>query len=195
MINILIVEDATIEAAYLCRIVEQAGYHVIGIAKSANEAFNYVRQSSIDAVLTDVMIQGAKSGAEFAVELRQISTCAIIFTTAYSDEEMVEYAVRSSADGYLIKPLIAQEVLATLRLALERRRFSVRGNEPIVLVGGHQLYLDGTLYCGTKKLAVTAKMRELLEYLVAKRPDEYHSTHAISWALWDALIVLEHCEH
>lgn len=56
---------------------------------------------------------------------------------------MVEYAVLSSAYGYLIKPLVAREVLTTVRLALERRCFNPSITEPIVLRGEYRLYLDG----------------------------------------------------
>ncbi|KFL33530.1 MULTISPECIES: response regulator [unclassified Sulfurospirillum] len=184
MINVLIVEDERIAAEYLRRIIEQVGYSVVGIAKSSDEAFALLKHNAVDAVLTDIMIQGGQSGAEFAVALRQISQCAIIFTTAYADEEMVEYAVLASVDGYLIKPLVPKEVLVTLKLALKRRRFMRTGNDEIItLQGGYKLHRNGSLFKEVTRINITSKMRELLEYL-AKNPNHYHSTQAISSALW-----------
>ncbi|MBA1421179.1 MAG: winged helix-turn-helix domain-containing protein [Epsilonproteobacteria bacterium] len=41
----------------------------------------------------------------------------IIFLTAYSDKEMIDFAVESNAFAYLLKPYRDKEILATLELA------------------------------------------------------------------------------
>ncbi|MBP6497065.1 MAG: response regulator [Campylobacteraceae bacterium] len=116
MYKILIVEDELIAAEYLKMILEKKGWSVVDIVDNGMDALSSIRKYNPHLVLMDIMIKGAKSGCEVAIDIRNISTCSIVFTTAYADDEMISYAMDAKADGYIIKPYNEREIVATISL-------------------------------------------------------------------------------
>ncbi len=119
--RILIVEDELIAAEYLKETLEENGYDVVDIVTSGAEAIETARTLSPDLILMDIMLSDSISGSEAAVAISGFSDAAIVFLSAHADEEMVDYAVSAKAAGYLMKPYNEQQIVATLRLVLERR--------------------------------------------------------------------------
>ena len=120
--RVLIVEDEVIPAEYLAAIIhDDPRFTVSATAQSAQEARTILQTESIDVVFMDIMIDGALSGAEFALEIhRNYPQLLMIFATAYSDEEMTDYAAEAEAFAYLLKPYRPQQIAATLKLAATR---------------------------------------------------------------------------
>jgi len=116
MYKILIVEDEAIAAEYLKIILEKRGWEVVDIVDNGEDTIKAVHQNNPQLVLMDIMIKGSKSGCEAAMDIRKISNCSIVFTTAYADEEMINYAMDVNADGYIIKPYNEKEIIATISL-------------------------------------------------------------------------------
>jgi DNA-binding response OmpR family regulator len=117
--KIFIVEDDLVSAQYLKEILENEGFEVIGAAAGGREALEKLRGCEAEVVLMDIMLCGAMSGSEAAIELRRrCPACRIIFLTAYADEEMIDYAVDAQAFAYLMKPYREREIVATIRTAL-----------------------------------------------------------------------------
>ena len=116
--RILIVEDEMIPANYLKRVLLNEGYAVVGIAKRGEQAITLARTEKPDIIFMDIMLQDNISGSDAAVEIHFSNPeILIIFLTAFSEKEMIEYAVRSEAFAYLLKPYRDNEILATLELA------------------------------------------------------------------------------
>ena len=173
-VTVLIVEDEMIPAEYLKSIIEASGvFCVIDIVSSAQEALQVAKREKPDIVFMDIMLKGAKSGAELALQLHYLyREMLIIFMTAYSTEEMVAYAVESDAFAYLLKPYRAKEINATLRLAQARldRTFSTDTSAVVMLVDGfyyrtdtHRLYREG------KAVALTSNESALIRLLCENR--------------------------
>lgn len=120
--RVLIVEDELIAAEFLKEILQNEGMDVIGIVDTGEEAIRTAVAQKPDIVLMDIMLRDHISGSEAAVEISRKTETEIIFLTAYSDPEMIDYAVESQAAGYLSKPYNETEIIATLRLALARKR-------------------------------------------------------------------------
>lgn len=116
MFKILIVEDEVIAAEYLKSILLKRGWSVVNIVDNGVDAIKNIHEYNPHLVLMDIMIKGPKSGCEVAMEIRKISQCSIVFTTAYANEEMINYAMEAKADGYIIKPYNEKEIIATLSL-------------------------------------------------------------------------------
>ncbi len=116
MYKILIVEDEAIAAEYLKMILEKRGWEVVDIVDNGEDAMTTIQHSNPHLVLMDIMIKGSKSGCEVAMDIRKISNCSIVFTTAYADEEMINYAMDANADGYIIKPYNEKEIIASISL-------------------------------------------------------------------------------
>lgn len=117
-INVLIVEDERIPAIYLKNIIEEdSDFKVIDITTSADETIASIKKQKPQLIFMDVMIKGSLSGAELALKIHTLyENIKIIFLTAFSDEEMVEYATDSEAIAYLLKPYRPKEIKATLAL-------------------------------------------------------------------------------
>jgi DNA-binding response OmpR family regulator len=169
-ILVMIVEDEFIPAQYLKSIIEeQEDFVVMSIASSADEAWQSIHDHQPVIVFMDIMLEGSMSGAELALQIhRRYQEILIIFITAYSSEEMVSYAVESSAFAYLLKPYRPEEIKATLQLAKARLEFGVDQENPerIALVDGffydkrsQRLYLD------RQEIALSSSELKLIQIL------------------------------
>jgi len=122
-IRAVIVEDELIAAEFLKDILEREGVEVVEVIDTGKEAIALCTKEKPDIVFMDIMLRDNISGSEAAVEIsRKIPQTQIIFLTAYSDPEMIDYAVESNAAGYLSKPYNETEIIATMRLALARHQ-------------------------------------------------------------------------
>jgi DNA-binding response OmpR family regulator len=130
-IGVLIIEDETIPAHYLQGIVEELdGFEVTGIVPDAKNTLEAIEQRRPDIVFMDIMLKDSMSGAELAVRISdKYPDILIIFMTAYSTDEMVEYATEAKAFAYLLKPYRPREILATLKLAASRLRRPLMSTE------------------------------------------------------------------
>ncbi len=117
-IKVLIVEDEKIPAMYLKSIIEESGeFKVVDIVDTADKTLQSIKKNKPDVIFMDIMINGPVSGAELALKIYTLyEKIKIIFMTAYSDEEMIEYASEAKAFAYLLKPYRPKEITATLSL-------------------------------------------------------------------------------
>ena len=117
--DILVVEDeaALLKAAQ--RILEAAGYQVIG-AHNAQEAEAVMagRETPVDLVLTDVIMPGA-SGPMLAERLRRRwPGIRILYMSGYPGDELGAHGILDPDTALLQKPFTAQELLVAVRAAL-----------------------------------------------------------------------------
>jgi CheY-like chemotaxis protein len=104
--NILIVEDELIIANSIAELLTDEEYEVMGIAKSAAEAFMLCRNGDAvpAVVLCDINIKGDIKGPELALQLKEEFDAEIIFLTAYSDSKTLQQAFAADPVMYLVKP-------------------------------------------------------------------------------------------
>ncbi|MBU1668596.1 response regulator [bacterium] len=172
--KILIVEDELIPANYLKKVLLNEGYEVIGIAKRGDQAIALAKSEKPDLIFMDVMLQDKISGADAAVEIHYSNpNILIIFLTAFSDQEMIEFAVRSEAFAYLLKPYRDDEILATLQLAkakIKARTFTPKV-EPkeakmIALVDGYSYHQAlQRVFLNEKEIELGPKALQLIKLL------------------------------
>jgi len=174
--RIFIVEDDLVSAQYLKELLEAEGFEISGISDTAEAAITRLRDCGADLVLMDIILKGTMSGSEGAIQIkRRHPECKIIFLTAYADEEMIEYAVRSKAYAYLMKPYRDKEILATIRVALTHdteaeNREKVHEATRIPLAKG--FYFDTEerkLYRHDKEIPLSEKKIKLIEILSKNR--------------------------
>jgi len=138
MPNILIVEDELIAAEYLKEILLANDFNVIDIIDNGKEAMSKIPQLNPDLVLMDIMLKDNISGSEVALHLKHSAPqIAVIFLTAYADNEMVEYAIEANTFGYLMKPYNEKEIVNTLRVIFARIQESVneeKNEETLVII-------------------------------------------------------------
>jgi len=169
VIRVLIVEDESIPAYYLKGIIEKENaFRVEKIVPDASSALEAVETIHPEIVFMDIMIEGATSGAELALKIHSLyPDILIIFMTAYSTDEMMEYAVDAEAFAYLLKPYRPREIRATLALAGARLRKAVPepASRSLELVGGYRCHELGRLTYAGKDVPLSPKEAGLIEIL------------------------------
>jgi CheY-like chemotaxis protein len=103
--RIVIVEDNWIIAAEIEVTLVEAGYHVIGIAMSAEQAVQLCSADRPDIVLMDIRLQGRRDGIEAAIELRDRYDIPSVFLTAHGEPETRRRAEPARPLGWIVKPV------------------------------------------------------------------------------------------
>lgn len=118
--RILIVEDERIVAEDLREALLELGYDVIGIAATAAKALSMALEGKPDVVCMDIVIKGDRDGIDVAGELWREHMIPSVFTTAYSDEAIMERAANAHPAGFLVKPYDIGNLRCTLEVALAK---------------------------------------------------------------------------
>ena len=184
--KILVVEDDLISAAFLKKLCTREGFEVCGIADNAPDAVKIIRAEKPNLILMDIMIKGPISGCELAMEVRGFDKeVIIIFISAYSSDEMIEYALDSKAYSYLLKPYRDVEIISTIKLALKEEAFKDNTRVEIIECKNGYSYDDGLekIYHYGKEIFLTQKL-SMLFGLLAKNRGASVSYEQIENLLW-----------
>ena len=116
---IQIVEDDGLIALNLVETLEKAGYRVVEPAYSGEMAIQALEKTlKPHLILMDIGLSGKLDGIETARQIRQRHDIPIIFLTAYSNLAKIEEAKNISPYGYIKKPYLEHDLLATVENAL-----------------------------------------------------------------------------
>jgi DNA-binding response OmpR family regulator len=187
MKSILIVEDDVLSAIYLKELLEEANYNIIGVVSKGEDAIKNAEILSPNLILMDVLLKDHISGCEAALKISKNNpNISIIFLTAHADKEMLEYAKRSNACAYLMKPYHDDEILATVYLTLHRNKYQNFENHlgRIKLKNGYSFDMQ-TLILGKadKHIPLTTSKSKLVEILV-QNVDNVVSYNQLSNFIW-----------
>ena len=116
----LVVDDAPEVLRAMTRMCADVGLRAVA-AGSAEQALALLRQAPpFDLLLTDVILPGRFGGAELAREaLRLHPALRVLYTSGYSDVEIVNRTRIERGSEVLIKPYSRRELLAALRRVME----------------------------------------------------------------------------
>jgi len=88
---------------------------VVGQADSAAAGVALCRELRPDVVLMDLVMPGG-SGVEATAEiLRECPASRVLALTSFSDEELIQGALRAGATGYLLKNVTGEQLAAAVR--------------------------------------------------------------------------------
>jgi len=128
MERILIVDDNNDICLLLERFLTKQGYKTAS-ALRGEDGLALVRKDSVDLVICDFKLPDI-DGLEMLRRIKVISPkTAVIIITGYSDVRIAVQAVKHGAYDYVTKPLYPDEILYTIKSALERRLQSI--SQPI----------------------------------------------------------------
>ena len=116
---ILVVDDEEGLREGLSRLLEDEGYRVL-CASTGEQAFEIVRQTHVDLVLTDMKMPGM-NGIELLKLVRKLPAykfMPILFLTTESQQSKKMEAKAAGASGWIVKPATADELLNTIKLVL-----------------------------------------------------------------------------
>jgi DNA-binding response OmpR family regulator len=192
--RILIVEDEIIPAHYLKKILMTEGYDTLPIVDKGKNAIMVAKREKPDIILMDVMLKDNISGCDAALAISQENPkILIVFLTAFSDQEMIDFAVKSKAFGYLLKPYREKEILATLQLAKAQLSndlipiLSKKENTKLELIDGYSYDKSTeTLFFKAQEVPCGPKALQLIT-LLCKQRNSTVKIEDILETLWDTV--------
>jgi two-component system response regulator PilR (NtrC family)/two-component system response regulator HydG len=117
---ILIAEDEDLMRAILTRLVQDAGYRVVAVA-SAEEALERFAAEDVAVTLTDIRMAGM-DGLTLLDRIKDLNAEALVIVmTAYSSVDSAVAALRKGAYDYVTKPFVNEDLLQSIRNALQHR--------------------------------------------------------------------------
>ena len=121
--KVLIVEDQSIEALNLERMLRKAGYEVCGMAKSVEQASGIISKQKPDLVLLDIFLKGTLTGIDLGHKLKD-DNISFIYLSANSNQATLDAAKETRPDGFLVKPVREKDVIIMLEIDRYKREHS-----------------------------------------------------------------------
>lgn len=118
MRTVIVVDDEPITRMDIRQMLEESGISVLGEASDGFDAIELCRINNPDIVLMDIKMP-LFDGLEAAKNiLEQNLAGCVVMLTAYSDNDLIERAVRVGVTGYLVKPVDQKRLLPTIEIAI-----------------------------------------------------------------------------
>jgi len=180
--RLLIVEDETAIANFLCEGLKEEGF-AVDVANNGKKGLQLALDfiDDYDVILLDWMLPGM-SGIEICRNIRKDNrTLPIIFLTAKDTVDDAVFGLETGANDYIRKPFSFEELLARIRVLLRTKE-----NEMVVFSAGniqlniekHSVTKDGKL------IALTQREFALLEYFLRNKGKVCRRTRIIE-KVWD----------
>lgn len=180
MTKILVIEDDNEINALLCEMLHKEEILTVS-AFSGTEGMIYVNQEQFDCILLDLMLPG-RSGEEILQEIKKQCETPVIVISAKLDIDNRVNLLENGADDYITKPFDLREVMARIRLQLQKTA-AVQNH---ILKAG-ELLLDAeqrtVTVCG-RELSLTRQEFNILEILL-KNPQKVFSKQELFELAWE----------
>lgn len=116
--RIITVEDEGITQIQLRRLFTKAGLLVVGQASNGKEGVELILREKPDLVTMDITMP-VMDGLEATCQVMQQSQTCVVIVTAYTDDENRQKAKECGAQGYVVKPISANQLLPVLERVFE----------------------------------------------------------------------------
>ena len=115
----IICEDEGVTVMQWRRALQRAGFSVVGEAREGGKGVDLARELLPDLVLMDLNMPGM-NGVEATRRIMEERPAPIVVLTAYSDDVTVNDALDAGASAYLVKPVVAEQLIPAVRAAMAR---------------------------------------------------------------------------
>lgn len=120
--KILIVEDESIVAFDLKRMLLNLNYDVLDIVTSGEKAIRKAVEEKPNLIIMDIMLNGPITGVEAAARIKGEINVPIIYLTAYADTETLKSAKLTEPYGYILKPFEEKVLFSTIEMAIYKNK-------------------------------------------------------------------------
>lgn len=117
MYKVLLVDDEPLITKGLMALLdwEDYGFEVVNTAESGEEALSFLKENSIDILITDIMME-EMTGLELIKEAKIIQPeIKCIVLTGYQEFEFIKQGLLLGIENYLVKPVDEEELLTTVQ--------------------------------------------------------------------------------
>jgi len=161
--RLLLIDDDEAIVKRLKKFLEKEGYEVL-CAYSGNEGLNIIENHKIDVVITDIQMDDM-NGIEVLQRAKKLyRDIEGIVVTGFRDQELAIKSLRAGAIDYITKPVNLDEILISIRNAIER-----------INLNRDRLYRNRELKISSE---IISKMNEELERRIEERSKELDQTQA-----------------
>jgi ATP-dependent Lon protease len=151
--QVLVVDDEEIARTNLEYILRKEG-HQVSTAANGMEALEQVKAREFDVILTDLKME-KMDGIQLLESVKQMAPhTEIIMVTGYATVSSAVDALKKGAAHYLSKPIKLDELRATVREIIEKKRHMQMNRGPILCFAGPP---------GTGKTSIGQAIAEALE--------------------------------
>ncbi len=114
--TVMVVDDSPTERFFLTDILQRNGYAVLS-ANSGEEGVAMAKRDKPDLILMDVVMPGLNGFQATRMLNRDEETKSIpvIICTSKGQETDRVWGLRQGAVGYLVKPIVAEELIAKIK--------------------------------------------------------------------------------
>jgi putative nucleotidyltransferase with HDIG domain len=120
--RILVVDDEELIREIICNVLNQAGFECHPVSSGA-EALSVLRtDGNYSAVVSDVIMDGMDGLTLLSKVRLDHPDLPVVMVTAVHDISVALAAIRNGAYDYLLKPFEREQLLASIRRAVENRR-------------------------------------------------------------------------
>ena len=153
---VLVVDDSPETLSFLTDALDQAGLTVL-VAVEGAAALELLDQITPDLVLMDAIMPGM-DGFECCRRLKRVAHLAhvpVIFMTGLSETEHVVKGLDAAGVDYVTKPIVAEELMARMRVHLANARLTLSARAALDATGRFLLAMDrrGRLIWATPQAA------------------------------------------
>ena len=183
--RVLVVEDDRKIATLLADTLRKYHYEVHTIQDFDNILEEF-KAFDPHLILLDVNLP-SYDGYYWCRQLRQLTTCPIIFVSARSGEMDQVFALENGGDDFITKPFHYEIVLAKIRSHLRRTygEYAAKQEERIVKLGKLQLFLERMeLHTRSEEIPLQKKECTILDLLMRNHP-KLVSREKLLEDLWD----------
>ena len=115
-IKVLIADDIMILRQGLRAVLEQdPDIQVVALAENGKEAFEKCKVFGPDVVMMDMRMPDYDGAYGIKAIKEQLPQVKVLVLTTFDDEETIEKAVSSGADGYILKEMEDAKVIASVK--------------------------------------------------------------------------------
>jgi len=119
-INILWVDDEIDLLKIHILFLEEKGY-TVNTANNADDALDMIKEKNFDIIFLDENMPGI-SGLDALVEIKKIKpNIPVVMVTKNEEEDIMDEAVGSKIDDYLIKPVNPKQIILAVKKNVENR--------------------------------------------------------------------------
>ncbi len=174
MLKVMLVDDEPFIMQGLSVLIdwEDLGYRIVKTASNGGEAYEYLKENSVDLIISDVSMP-VMSGLDLLKKIREegLSDAYFVILSGYNDFDYARQAIRYTCMDYLLKPINKEELTDILKRVYEEGRM-VRKEED----DGHDSSGKVVLY-----------KKELDELIKAIEINEMHAINVSVDALYDEI--------
>ena len=165
MYKLLIIDDEPKIREVIREYAEFNGYDVTE-AGDGMSAVGLCKLNKYDLIVLDIMMPKL-DGYDACKEIKKIQDVPIIMLSARSEEYDKLFGYELGIDDYMVKPFSPRELMAKIKVVLDRRNSVKKENTDEMAFGGLEVNIPArTVSVDGKRVELTPKEYELLFYLI-----------------------------